>query len=43
MAQIKGPMGPKVHRDSDSFADDKIGAKKAKKGAREEGSERAWS
>lgn len=31
MAQIKGPMGRKVHRDSDSFADDKIGAKKAKK------------
>ena len=31
MSQVKGPMGQKVHRDSDSFADDKIGAQKAKK------------
>lgn len=31
MAQVKGPMGRKIHRDSDSFADDKIGAQKAKK------------
>lgn len=31
MAQIKSPTGPKVHRDGDSFADDKIGAQKAKK------------
>ena len=31
MSQVKGPMGRKVHRDSDSFADDKIGAQKAKK------------
>ena len=28
---VKGPLGRKVHRDSDSFADDKIGAQKAKK------------
>ena len=31
MSQVKGPLGRKVHRDSDSFADDKIGAQKAKK------------
>ena len=29
MSQVKGPLGRKVHRDSDSFADDKI-ARKAK-------------
>ena len=34
MSQVKGPLGRKVHRDSDSFADDKIGAQKQKRNKR---------